>query len=389
MIVIVALLLTVTPTTGTTSRRFRLEHSFIDVTLDGKNYAQTCVADVDRDGKPEFVLGRQYGELYWYDRDDRGNWTRYPLGGSSPSDVGACAIDVDGDGWVDVVTGGAWYRNSRAPRTKPFERIVFDPTLRAVHDVVAADLDGDGRAEVITMSDAGDLRYYKVPHDPTRPWEAHVIGPAVHAGVAVGDLDGDGDLDVVRSNVWFENVRGDGTEWAPHDIGPTGATSGWEAHATRAVCRDLNRDGKLDVVLTDCEIRGAKIWWARNVDGKGRQWKRHELPTADDAKRGAYHSLAVADFDGDGVDEIFTCEMEWVAGDRRPRFFLWHNPDGRGQQWVEHVILDANLGGHEALVADFDGDGRLDIVSKPWAPVKENGLGGKMHVDFLRNVGRH
>ena len=367
------------------STHFKFEHAFIDLALDGKNYAQTAAADIDRDGKPELILGRQYGEIWWYDYVGPGKWERYLLGKESPSDVGACAIDVDGDGWIDLVTGGAWYRNSR-DRGKPFERIVFDETLTAVHDVVAADLDGDGRAEIITMSDQNNLRSYRIPRDPAKPWERTDIGPAVHAGVAVGDIDGDGDLDIVRSNVWFENARGDGSKWVEHEIGPTAATTGWEAFSTRAICRDINRDGKLDIVMCDCEIRGAKIWWAENLDGKGLRWKRHELTPSDDAPRGAYHSLQMADFNGDGIEEIFTCEMEWVRGERNPRFFLWHNPDGRGQQWIEHVILDANLGGHEAVIGDFDGDGRIDICSKPWAAVQENAVQGKLHVDFLLNV---
>lgn len=367
------------------SSRFRFEHSFIDFDLPEKNYAQTTVADFDRDGKPEFTLGRQHEEIWWYDYEAPGKWRRYALGSNSPSDVGAGAIDVDGDGWIDLVTGGAWYRNSRDPRNKPFERIVFDENLRDVHDVVAADIDGDGRLEIITMSDVNDLRFYRIPDDPTTPWPRFEIGPAVHGGVAVGDIDGDGDLDIVRSDVWFENVRGDGSEWAPHEIGPLGATGMWSS-GTRAICRDINRDGRLDVVLTNAETKDAKIWWAENVDGKGRVWKRHDLPTGDAAPRGAYHTLQMADFDGDGIDEIFTCEMEWVPGKRPPRFFIWHNPDGRGREWVEHVILDANLGGHEAVVGDFDGDGRLDIVSKPWAASKTNALEGKMHVDFLRNI---
>ena len=52
----------------------------------------------------------------------------------------------------------------------------------------------------------------------------------------------------------------------------------------------------------------------------------------------------------------------------------------------ERVILDANLGGHEAVVADVDGDGDLDICSKDWTPRKENALGGKNHFDYLENI---
>jgi hypothetical protein len=39
------------------------------------------------------------------------------------------------------------------------------------------------------------------------------------------------------------------------------------------------------------------------------------------------------------------------------------------------------------VVADFNNDGRIDILSKPWGTLPWNALGGKMHVDFLKNVG--
>ena len=186
--------------------------------------------------------------------------------------------------------------------------------------------------------------------------------------------------------MWFENSRGDGSKWVEHEIGPTGATTGWEAFGTRAVCRDINRDGKLDIVICDCEIRGAKIWWAENLDGKGLRWKRHELPHGDDAPRGAYHSLAVADFDKDGDPDVFTVEMEWIAGARPPRWFIWENVDGKGAAFTERVILDNGLGGHEAVAADVDGDGDLDICSKLWRPRKDNANEGRNHADFLENL---
>lgn len=110
--------------------RFRFRQRVIDSSLPGRHYAQTALTDFDRDGVPEFVTGRQFGTLYRYRRHPDGEWTRHVPGEESPSDVGACLLDVDGDGWPDLVTGGAWRRNSRHPE-RPFERIVFDSALKA------------------------------------------------------------------------------------------------------------------------------------------------------------------------------------------------------------------------------------------------------------------
>jgi len=329
---------------GGVSTKFRFKHHYIDRDMPGKFYGQTALADVDGDGVLEFITGQRFGNIFWYDYKDADNWTRYLLGSESPSDVGACAIDVDNDGWMDFVTGGAWYRNSRDPCNKQFKKYVFDKQIPMVHDIVAGDIDGDDRLEIVTMSDKSNVRWYKIPEDPTAKWERHDIGPSVHAGISIGDVDGDGDLDVVRSNIWFENVEGDGTKWIEHPIGPCGGSSGWQAYATRSAVCDINGDGHNDVVLADAEIKGAKIVWMENVDGSGLVWKRHLLPQGDSALRGAYHSLCVADFDGDGDLDIFSCEMEGPLGraERLPRWFIWENVDGKGN-FVEHVILDAGL----------------------------------------------
>jgi hypothetical protein len=69
-----------------------------------------------------------------------------------------CALDVDGDGWPDFVAGGAWYRNPRDPG-RPFDRFAFDPELTAIHDVLAADLGGDGQHEIGAGADQNNLRW--------------------------------------------------------------------------------------------------------------------------------------------------------------------------------------------------------------------------------------
>ncbi len=372
----------------------RFWHHVIDTDLPSGRYAQTALADLDNDGRLEYIVGQQYGDIFWYKMHTPERWTRHLLGTASPSDVGAVALDVDGDGYIDLVTGGAWYRNAR-DADRPFTRFAFDPDLRGAHDVAAADINGDDALEILTMSDQNSLRWYRIPADPTQPWERHEVGPAVHAGLAVGDIDGDGDLDIVRTNVWFENVRGDGTVWQVRPIGPnTPPPADFQPYfafdATHCVVCDMNGNGWADIVFVDAEIPGGQVWWMENLDGQGRAWQRHDVYTWDPAReprRGAYHSLYVGDLDGDGDLDIFSCEMEDVGGDAPPRYYIWENVDGKGSVWQEHIILDVNLGGHAAVVGDVTGNGLLDIVAKPWNPRPDNALGGKMHVLFLENIG--
>ncbi len=177
---------------------FKFQHHFIDKDLPGDSYGQTGLVDIDRDGDLDFVTGGKdkNKSIFWYEYVSADKWVRHVLGTNQPSDVGGIAIDVDGDGWLDQVTGSAWYRSTGKPRSELFERIVFDPGLNAVHDLLGADLDQDGRLDIITMSDKNNLRWYQIPQNPRQRWARHDIGPGVHAGAAAGDVDGDGDLDV-------------------------------------------------------------------------------------------------------------------------------------------------------------------------------------------------
>lgn len=377
--------------TGTSP--FRFKHHFISTDLPVYNgvgdYGHSSLTDMDRDGDLDFVVGRKGKPsiLYWFEFQAPDRWVKHVLGHNSPSDVGAAAHDVDGDGWPDLIASGVWYRNPGTPRAKEFTRHVFDPDGGNAHDVLLADMDGDGKPDVVRLREKKDgLAWYKIPKDPYARWEKQVIGDGIHGAIlpaGVDDIDGDGDPDVVMANTWFENRDGKGSKWAAHRNIPFGRVGPY-GMCVRTAIVDIDGDGKKEVVMGEADIVGSKIAILRNLDGKGGKWSKVELPQS--FTYGSLHSLAVADFNGDGRPDILVNEQEELLppGRENPRWVLWEN---RGSsQFKERILLDAKLGGHDLMVGDVDGDGDVDICSKIWGPRDWNAVGGKMHVDFLENL---
>jgi hypothetical protein len=228
------------------------------------------------------------------------------------------------------------------------------------------------------------VRWYEL--DGTNHWRSHIVGPPMHGAITpagIGDLDGDGDIDIVRANTWFENKDGKGLEWLAHDNIPMGR-KGPFGICVRTFVVDMDGDGHKDIVMCDADIEDCKVVILLNEDGKGGKWLKKELPQS--FRYGSLHSFAVADLNGDGRLDIASNEQEELlpSGRENPRWIVWENL-GKNQ-FKETIVLDQKLGGHELQVGDVDGDGDLDICSKPWGVRNWNGTNGKMHLDWLENL---
>jgi len=230
----------------------------------------------------------------------------------------------------------------------------------------------------VACSNAKDqvrLVWYKIPPDPTQRWTEHRIGEGIHGGVdpkGTGDLDGDGDTDVVRGDVWFENLDGKGTRWRERKelTPPGGSRPDRFGLALKAWVTDLDQDGDLDIVEAEADCADGRVFWFENL-GAGRQWVCH-LVSANSTQQD-FHSLAVADFDNDGDPDVFS--GGGPLSQTTHTCFIWENL-GQARQWREQVILQGKRC-HEAKAADVDGDGDIDIASKPWR--------GNLHF-YLRNM---
>jgi len=342
----------------------------------GNQMGQTSLVDVDKDGDLDWIVGCNGGDIWWFEYQNPDNWVRHLLGEKVLTEVGGTAFDIDGDGWIDQLSGGTWFRNTGKPREQEFTRYENGVIARS-HDNILADIDSDGKIDLVVMSDRNGLWWYKIPSDPKLTWQGTRIGEPVHGGIdpkGAADIDSDGDTDVVRADAWFENLDKKGTQWEMHkNLIPTGGNRPDKyGLAIKTWIYDMDRDGDKDVAQAEADTVDARVFWFENTDGKGRKWVFH-LISADHTEQD-FHSLALADFDNDGDMDVFSGGGPLTKGTWK--WFIWENLDGKAGSWKEYIIFTAKQC-HEAKAADVDGDGDIDICSKPWI--------GDEHI-YLRNM---
>ena len=327
----------------------------------GYNIGQTALVDMDNDGDLDWVAGEANhsdSRIWWWENRSTDDWIRHYIGRGN-TDVGGALHDVDGDGDLDMLSGSVLLLNLGS--SEPFEP--HDVGTIPSHDTEFADIDGDGVVDALANSDKAGLYWYEIPDNPTQEWRAHLIATAedheVHGGVsprAVGDIDGDGDPDIVTAQGWYENVNGEGLTWTFHRSLALGEPHRYGI-AVRTWVVDLDGDGDVDIVQTEADNPDGRVAWFEN-DGRG-TFTRHMIQ--DEGEQLDFHSLVVADFDHDGDLDVFSCGGPLSADDRYHNI-VWENDSGA---WTKHVVADQPC--HEAQGGDVDGDGDVDIVAKPWS----------------------
>ena len=265
--------------------------------------------------------------LWWSNQN--GTWTRRVIETVDASRKVA-VLDFEGDGDLDLAAAvtsdnalSLWI-NDGTPRTGDWPREAITPggSLDGPWDVVAGDIDGDGDADLVASAEVtGEIKWY----ENTIIAEARVMLPHDLAdgldgvrGIDLADLDGDGDLDVVGAVgeldliVWWENTGGRPIYWVTHFVG-----SGFEG-AIDVLAHDIDGDLDLDVIGA-AETAGAITWW-ENTLGDAIHWDEHRVTTVFPEVR----ALAVADIDRNGAPDIVA-----VAGRPTNEVAWWPNTPRR------------------------------------------------------------
>ena len=284
--------------------------------------------------------------------------------------IGVSAVDLTGTGSFDLVStdtdvGLYWYENDgNGNFTK---HVVHERSNEWLERHAIADINGDGKPEIVTIDNInGSILWFEYDGDPrdVASWSQHYI---CHEGlpgaydVAVADYDGDGELEVVASS-WIKGNkfayfdRQDG-EWVMSIIDEN-------VNDTRMVSAvDVNGNGRPDLVGT-ATLDDMFVWYENPGDPSNRPWKRHIIDTAPRPHHG--HPV---DMDGDGgVDLVMA-----IRGDTSEKLALetpgsqiaWYEQTAGGG-WTKHVIAEEFHQASEAVAADIDGDGQMEVVATAW-----------------------
>jgi hypothetical protein len=348
----------------------------------GNRMGQTSLVDLDRDGDLDWVTGQAKhagAGIWWWEYRGPDEWVRHKAGEGN-TDVGGSTFDVNGDGWPDLFSGSRLLISNGNAADLQFRET--DVGAIYSHDSEFADINGDARMDALANSDQTGLFWYEIPDDPAGKWKEHRIASSedhkIHGGVsprAAGDMDGDGDTDVVTGEAWYENLDGKGLSWKAHHNIEFGAHHRYGL-AVKTWVLDMDGDGDQDFVQAEADHPDGRVAWFEN-DGSG-NWTLHIIK--DKGEGQDFHSLVVADFDGDGDQDVFSGGGPLSSG-KTMRCYIWENLAGPGEKpvqekWREHVIMEKPC--HEAVGGDVDGDGDIDLCFKPWST-------GNEHV-FLENL---
>jgi len=329
---------------------------------------------VNKDGILDIVSGE-----YWFEGPDFTKahkiCTIRPEGDYF-DDFSDYPMDVNGDGYPDIISGGWWGQTLQwreNPKGQAVEWAVHDiAKVGSIERTCFWDVDGDGQVEAVPNCPGQPFRIFKLKRDAAGKglgeFEQILVGGDIKQGhgLGFGDINGNGRGDLITAGGWLEApedpLKG---EWIWHPEFDFGGAS------VPILVHDVNGDGLNDLIVGQAHDYGL-AWYEQGRDAAGkRTWTKHDI----DTKRSQYHDMMLVDIDNDGQLELITGKRYWAHCGHDPGetddigiYYFKIN----GGEFVRHTI---DYGPHDKAsgtgiyfwVEDLDGNGWKDII----APGKE------------------
>jgi hypothetical protein len=353
----------------------------------------SAAADFNHDGVLDVVSGPYiyYGPDYLKSREIYLAQSSNPTTEFATDATMEFSADFTGDGWPDVITvmfgggpGVQLYINPKGEGRRWEKHTVVQTVQSEI--AVLRDIDGDGKPELV-YSGEGYVRYAKPdPANPTGPWIIHNVsdkGYGAGHGIGVGDINGDGRMDIVDPYGWWEQApAGSNHEaWTYHPEAFARYGRGMMGGSVMAVY-DVNGDGLNDVVTSLNAHGWGLAWFEQKRDAQGKISFVEHMVMEDFSTKNAggvtfseLHGSTFADVDGDGIPDFIVGKRYFSHLDTNidpdPRdspVLYWYNTvrDPKapgGARLVPHLIDNHSGAGSDVLAIDLNKDGAMDIVT--------------------------
>ncbi|MCS7239275.1 MAG: VCBS repeat-containing protein [Thermoguttaceae bacterium] len=342
-----------------------------------------AIGDINRDGLPDVVAGeRWYAAPQWIPRPIR--CIEQTMGDFYASN-GDLIYDVDGDGWLDVISGSwmepelYWFRNpgkEGLERAYKWERRVLFQGRGQNEKFALHDFDGDGIPEIfvncwekqapaVVWRMAKDSSGKIIRKQDGTPEMVRIVIGAQGAGhgYAFGDINGDGREDLATEIGWYERPEGDpfARPWTFHP------ETALPHPSVPFLVVDLTGDRRGEIIWGKAHDYGL-YWWEQGppkADGTT-TWKEHLI----DNSWSVVHCLVWEDVDGDNKPELITGKRVRAhaghdPGDLDPPALLCYKWDPSTRQFTRLAIADFGSGvgtGMQIAIGDLNGDKKPDIA---------------------------
>ncbi len=352
------------------------------------NYTLPALGDLDGDGDLDVLSGSIFALVYYFENTGSAAKPAFVAGTANPLNAPPFAArpalgDLDGDDDLDLVTGSAFsYFESFVVQQAPDFVELTGPAnpldgqdLGSLAGPALADLDADGDFDLLAGEDLGTFLFFENTGSATSPAFAARTGAANpldgrdvgdEAKPAFGDLDGDGDIDLLagRRAGDFDYFANTGSATAPLFAAPVANPFGLIAFGSDSCApafADLDRDGDLDLVV------GQYYGGLGYFENLGSATSPIFVPRDgavnpfDGTTAVHYTSPAIGDFDGEG-------DLDLVSGARSGRFVYLQNGEVTEPAFEPahalHPLTGEDVGDKSApAAADLYADGRPDLVT--------------------------